>query len=344
MAPATGYGTATITNPSGALTDFSLMIDLSTMHADWWTEQNDADGTKGRAYKNDGTTELAVDWIDFNGAGETGWLRVKWSGTLASSGTQIIRIYPPHSGNASVAAGDAFGSDNAYDASWMLYLPPAGGNDRTSNANNGTASGGVSVGGSSGPFGPATTFDGDDDLITVTDDPTLDVGTGDFSLFVWAETVAGTAGGLIEKGGAFVSVPGYVLYNTTPTGGFTRTWDNPDDIFISFAVSQDTWTHIAMTCDRDGNQQNYIDGSAGNSGNMSAVDTLDNAIDFLIGKYDLGFWEGDMGEVQLHKTLRSAAWVGEEHAQTDDQSAFWGTWGWTAAAGGGIVILRRRRS
>lgn len=86
--PASNYATATITNPSSSLTDFSLMVDLSRMPANWWSAVNTSDGTKGRAAKNDGT-ELATDWINFNNIAHTGWLRVKWAGTLANSGSQF---------------------------------------------------------------------------------------------------------------------------------------------------------------------------------------------------------------------------------------------------------------
>src|SRR6056297_96504 len=99
MAFSGDYATATVTNPSSALTDFTLIIDLSTLPQDWWDAVTSSDGTKGRASKGDGTTELACDWIDFDDTAETGLLRVLWSGTLASTGTQEVRIYPPLSGN-----------------------------------------------------------------------------------------------------------------------------------------------------------------------------------------------------------------------------------------------------
>ena len=72
--PATMYSKNTIPNPTSALTNFSVMIDLANMGADWWTANGtEADGTKGRAAKDDGT-ELATDWIDFDHAAETGWV------------------------------------------------------------------------------------------------------------------------------------------------------------------------------------------------------------------------------------------------------------------------------
>jgi hypothetical protein len=113
------FAVATISNPASAQTDFSLLVDLSTMPAEWWASVDTADGTKGRAAKDDGATELATDWIDFDSGAETGLVRVKWTGTLASSGVQKVRIYSPRASRSSYGATDTYGSDNAYDASLL---------------------------------------------------------------------------------------------------------------------------------------------------------------------------------------------------------------------------------
>ena len=137
--PTTGYASATIQNPDSALTDFTLIIDLAEIisdEADFGTAFNTDDQGRGRAYKSDGTTELACDWIDLDNSNSTGLLRVKFSGSLASTGTQTIRIYPPNTGNSQYAADDTYGSDNAYDDSWESYLPTQSDFlDRTSNGN-----------------------------------------------------------------------------------------------------------------------------------------------------------------------------------------------------------------
>jgi len=161
--PSTTYDTATLVNPTSSLTDFTLIVDLSRMSAAWWAAVDTSDGTKGRAAKDLGPTELACDWIDFDDSAETGLLRVKWSGTLSDTGTQTLRIYPPVAANASVAASDTYGSDNAYDSDWAAYWPLHDEVDRTANGYDLTAQGGVTVGGATGKLGAATDFDGSDD-------------------------------------------------------------------------------------------------------------------------------------------------------------------------------------
>lgn len=325
--PTTTYDIATISNPSSALTDFTLIVDLSNMSSAWWSAVNTSDGTRGRASKGDGVTELACDWIDFDDTAETGTLRVKWSGTLASTGTQQVRIYPPNTANTAYAATDTYGRYNAYNDDWSLYYPLGGGEDRTSNGNDGTASGGVNVGGISGAIGSATTFDGADDVITASSSSSLNPGADDFSLLVIAKTNASTGGsGIIEKGGVFVGVDGYVLYSTSPDAGYSRTYDDPADTYVQYSVTQDAWAHLAVTFDRSALQQNYVDGSASNSSNMSAVGNLDNTNDFRVGRHDNDFWNGDLQEVQMHKALLSADWISQEYEQTSDNSTFWGAW------------------
>lgn len=156
--PATIYDSATFVPPTADLTDFTLLVDLSRMSAAWWAAVDTSDATRGRAAKSNGT-ELAVDWLSFNGV-DAGWARIKWSGTLNTSGPHTLRIYPPLAANAAVAAGDTYGQYAAYDASWEGYWPLIeDANDRTVNARHGTAPGGQVYGGhSGGPLGAATTI------------------------------------------------------------------------------------------------------------------------------------------------------------------------------------------
>jgi len=332
-APTTGYGTATITNPSAALTDFSLMIDLSTMHASWWTEQNDADGTKGRAYKSDGTTELPCDWIDFDGAGETGWLRVSYDGTLASSGTQTIRIYPPHSDNAAVAAGAAYGSDNAYN--WYGYWADGGITDRTGNGHTGSETGGISSGDTTGPLGKATTFDGTDNEI----DLSTMLESSNYTVLLWMYSDGGTYNRL------FSALSGMEIRSADPETNLNLR-DLGGNYGETVAFSVTTWTHVAAIVNHavttasirvdDGTPSEDTDTGSEGSGN-------DN---WIIGGRDGSSgdgWAGKIQEVQVHNSILSDAWITEEYAQTDDNATFWGTWGWTAAGGGIAPIAMRYR-
>src|SRR6056297_3267170 len=162
------HALATVTNPGSAQTDFTLIVDLADMPANWWSAVTSSDGTRGRVYKGDGSTRLAADWIDFDDTAETGLLRVLWSGTLASTGTQQLWIEPPVSGNDAVAADNTYGSDNAYDDDWEGYYPFFDLNDRTSNGRDLTAHDDAAVETGSGPYGGQLDVDGTDDYASGT--------------------------------------------------------------------------------------------------------------------------------------------------------------------------------
>ena len=327
--PTTTYDTSTMANPVSALTDFTLMIDLSRMSAAWWTANGtEADGTKGRAAKDDGT-ELATDWIDFNHAAETGWVRVKWSGTLATSGTQTIRVYPPVAGNSANAVSATYGSDNAYDANWEGYWPNGGGADRTSSDNDGTANGGVAVGGVAGQAGKATDFDGVNDYITLAD-PSL---TANLTVMAWI--TAGASSTVAEHAVSFN--PGFTLglqgssqdmrFEVGATGFSEAVHPtNPDGTFRHYCGTYDSSDTIA-----------YYNSTAGTAV-TDASGNIDVTGDLAIGSFagnpvsETFAWDGIIQEVQIHSAARHADWIKYEYDQTNDNATFLGTWEVVAAA------------
>ena len=363
------YDLATTTNPSGALTDFSLIIDLSTMSASWWAANDSADGTKGRAFKGDGVTELATDWIDFNNSGETGWLRVKYSGTLASSGVQKICIYPPLAANASYAAGDTYGSDNAYRSIWDGYWYD-GGTDRTSYGVDGSAQGGVSIGGAATTkVGKATDFDGADDFASIADSDQHSLDAGGNTWMFWANIPASLSGAraIFAK---YADVDPFTaewlisIRETKSLGSGSRgvfaqllddatearkRWESQDSL-----LPLNAWAHIAIVWDgtlgATGGVAIYINGSS------VALDEVELNFDAIVNRGGITtigagaiatagdqnfdtYWNSEACEFIKLDSDVSAAWIAEEYAQTNDQATFWGTWTWTSV----VPLLRHRR-
>lgn len=330
--PATNYATATLVNPTAALTDFTLLVDLSRMPAAWWAAVDTTDGTRGRAAKGDGT-ELAVDWIDFDSVNETGWARVKWSGTLAASGSQVLRVYPPKAANAAVAAGAAYGRHAAYDAGVRGYWPDAGPTDRTGNALNGTGSG-ITAGGQTGQVGSATAF-------SVAASSQIDFGSGnsltdvsgltEFGVRAWFRDSSATGGGssadrTILSNHAF---PNYgfrasrwrdarLRFDLLNSGVVVTTTPTVNDGVWRHAWMQKTLTALEV----------YLDGVLLNSTAHTDPMPADLSNRMHIGRVQQGTarWDGDLDEVSYEVTSRSAAWIAQEFEQSDDQAAFWGVW------------------
>lgn len=334
----------TISNPSASLTDFTLIVDLENLTSSWWSAVTSSDGTKGRVYKGDGTTELAADWIAFDDTAKTGLLRVKWSGTLATSGTQQLWIEPPVSGNSSYAANDTYGSDNAYDSSWEGYWPlcEASGTiyDRTSNSRDGTVTGATY--GATGRIGDGITFDGDADYINfgtgslgITDDLTAmawGYSTSDISMTAFGRHHADDYGWFIARNTKYDTIE----FRISTTGS---DWNGGDGNDNGYPIN--TWTHIVGTYDGS-NMRAYVNGSAETedfpaslSGNVN-----DNSEQLRAGARadDAGEFVGTLNELQLHSAARSAAWIAEEYAQTSDNSSFLTAVSWVAAAGGSLSI------
>jgi len=319
------HALATITNPSAALTDFTLIVDLANLPASWWSAVTSSDGTKGRVYKGDGTTELAADWIDFDDTAETGLLRVKWSGTLATSGTQQLWIEPPLTGNASYAATDTYGSDNAYDANWEAYWPfESDYTDRTSNSADASAGGGTPTIASGGQIGVnELQLDVNEELSatisTLTNSQITILGWGKPGAS--SSALIGTAGGyemvLRVNGGVTQFLLNSFSTNDRVDGS---TSVNTSGVYQQFGGRYDG-------TDLEAFYNGSSDGSVTPTGSWGSISNLE--IGALYGAAD---WLGAIDDLQIHSTGRSDAWIASEYAQTNDNSTFWGTWTWS---GGG---------
>ena len=322
--PATTYDIATATNPSSALTDFTFIVDLSLMSDAWWAAVDTTDGTKGRASKSDGTTELACDWIDFDSTAETGILRVKYTGTLASTGTQEVRIYPPISTNVSYGVTDTYGQYNAYDSAWLLYSPDGGTADRTTNQNNGTAFGSVSSGGVSGKIGKATDFDGIDDYIEYanidnnesTIVTTFNSDVLDYTTQLGTNKVDGDNLGSILKLRNDGSV--WLRYGF----GTSRR-----QIIVASGYSVGVWVDANMVLSQSSpNAEIYLNGVSGGT-NSDGAYSPNTTEPFSVAKnYEDSYFNGKCQNIQFHNIARASSWLSEEYLQIDDNATFWGTW------------------
>lgn len=315
---------ATVTNPSSALTDFSLIIDLSDMPSSWWAAVDTTDGTRGRVYKGDGTTRLAADWIDFDDTAETGLLRVKWAGTLATTGTQEVVVESPVAVNATVAAVDTYGSDNAYDANWEGYWPfVADFDDRTANAAHGSAyNSSFSAGGESGLVGGSTLIPSDD----------------------WIElpgSVINKPAGTVIGFGNHVSSGANRYPFASRTAAYTDRiyfrMPNTNDIQYSFSDFDNfttitggavigSWDNWAMSWD-SASARGFYDGSFVQE--VSATLAVGTPIVNIGGAINDAEYQSANLYVQhwsIHSTQRSDAWIAYEYDQINDDTTFWGTW------------------
>ena len=343
--PSSTYDTATLVNPTSSLTDFTLIVDLSRMSAAWWSAVDTTDGTKGRAAKDSGPTELACDWIDFDNVAQTGLLRVKWSGTLATSGTQTLRVYPPMAANASVAANATYGSDNAYDANWAAYWPLAtDANDRTVNNIDLTAQGGVTIGAATGKLGAATEFDGSNDRLDYRVENPIDGLPAMFS--AWFNQDTTTQRGLIYTDGTALNGTPYrrLLDGTFPQA---QEYDGSTSALgRTFAVTCTTGAWYMATGQFVSASERYGWTNKSKGSNTTTVDSTGCDRVALGGAIWGGsYFDGIMQHAQMHTDSRADDWIEYEYDQINDQATLWGTWTNTPVAGGISipVVMHHRR-
>ncbi len=352
--PSTGYDSATISNPSSALTDFTLMIDLSRMSASFKSAWNTDDNGRGRACKSDGTTELACDWIDLDNSAGTGWLRVKYTGSLASSGTQVIRIFPPTTTNTQYSASDTYGSDNAYDANWEGYWTleedPSGAApqiiDRTSNSRDGTTVGSMTSGDLvSAQVENGLDFDGINDGVGMGAIALLGIGSS-FTFSAWVSPTAQT-----EHDGTCQVICGDGSSNRNwqwrVTAGVVQLirFNTGNGVIETVAGSTDMrsqgWQHMVARFDTTNGTELFLDDTSEATSSNTTVNNDNNSLVALgiNDRDDNERWDGLMDECQIHSTARTDAWIAEEYAQTNDNATFWGTWTWSGSSGGIVMPI-----
>ena len=129
-------------------------------------------------------------------------------------------------------------------------------------------------------------FDGSNDYVRVPDHPTLDLGTGDFSIDAWIKT---TGNGIIVSKRTAQPTVGYLfmIWSGRPLlqlGDPAGSWANYTALGAP-AVTDGAWHHVAVTVDRDFNGIFYIDGTAVTVFDPENRDgDLSNSVDLWIGR------------------------------------------------------------
>ena len=158
-------------------------------------------------------------------------------------------------------------------------------------------------------FGNVYSFDGTNDNIYKSDDSDVDMGISDFSFMgvVRTDTVAaGTDFIVYKKGGS----TGYSIFRSGNDMGLAISGSNY--VTTSNLIAANSWQAIAISADRDGNAQFYVNGVAAGTKSITGTSAtnLDNASTLYMGKPSGGF-DGYMDRILLFKDILTAADVRE---------------------------------
>ncbi|MCJ7450498.1 MAG: LamG domain-containing protein [Candidatus Nanohaloarchaeota archaeon QJJ-9] len=189
----------------------------------------------------------------------------------------------------------------------------------------------------SGKFDNALSFDGEDDIVEVTDNAETDMGTSDFTVTAWIK------GDDFESGGKFVILGDGGVAGTEATGyrvavenGEIGTWlvdgstnINTVDVGSKTSLTNNQWYFVVWSFDRDGNVNEYLDGNLDNSYDISGFDGvgLSDSYNTYIGMQnnDAGYFDGKIDEVAIYDYAMSQEEINARYKSNIFKKSFFRT-------------------
>lgn len=150
-------------------------------------------------------------------------------------------------------------------------------------------------------------FDGGDDYVNVPHNPTLNFGTGDFTISLWLNPSSWTSGDIIFNKGSDAASNEYIMYyyEGSNIGVFAEMGDVAINYASGMTLSTGQWHHIVLL--RRGNTGYvYFDNIQMDSANVAGFDS-NSTNDLYIGTslVDL-FFHGIMDTVHIYNRALSA--------------------------------------
>jgi phosphodiesterase/alkaline phosphatase D-like protein len=207
--------------------------------------------------------------------------------------------------------------DSNYVGVWHMGEGGGAAYDSTSNGNDATDN--ASATGMIGVVGSGVELDSTSgDHYRISDDASLQFGTGDFTVSAWARTsdtdssvVLYSYDGTGYAIGLHASKHRVIIYSGA-------------DIYSDDTINLDTWYHKAGVRS-SGNIYQYIDGVQQTETGSSSANIDSNSNDIFIGQDYVGGqnWDGNVDEVRLSSTARSADWISTTYNNQSSPSTFY---------------------
>ena len=165
---------------------------------------------------------------------------------------------------------------------------------------------------STGRVGGALTFDGSNDFVQVSDDPSLDI-TSELTIAAWISPHSagqGDQGRIVDKAGADGTV-GWVFHvNSSNRLGFQQHGKTPGINTRSNVISIDTWQHVVAVVSGGRNVTFYVNGTNVGSGTLNGAIAA-NTKPLWIGIRGDGqrAFDGSIDEVRIYDRALSAGEV-----------------------------------
>jgi hypothetical protein len=309
--------TSTGADVSGNVLDFPVLVRLEGRHFDF--SKPKSDGSDVRFAKSDGT-ELFYEIERWDVAGAMAEIWVRLDTVYGNNGSQSFTMYWGKGDAVDRSNGDfVFDDAIGYAGAWHLNEDPSGGSnavkDRSPHSNHGTSGGSMTSSDLvSGNIGRALQFDGSDDGITAADASSLDI-TSAVTVSAWFR--AGSLDDWVRLAAKShtseaspYTVYGLLLDDNDHIRGEIS--DGGTQYFVNGSTTLNTadYFHAVFTYDGS-NLKLYLNGSQEGNTTSHSGDVDANSQVFSIAKsgYDNDYFNGNIDEVRLSNTARSADWI-----------------------------------
>lgn len=292
------------------LTDFPVLISLTDN--DLRSTGNGGDVESPNGYdivftSADGTTVLDHELESYNATTGEILFWVRFPTLSATADTEFFIYY----GNTSQT------TDQSVNTTWesgyqMVLHLGADLSDATNNGNNGTTSGTSVVPGLIGDGRDFNAGNGND-IISIADDPTLNI-TGDITISFWMNgSNLNTVGpDLVTKGAYNSSYAAYYFNNIT--------FNDDGTAFDGSALNDGTNYYLTFTNSTTDGRAIYIDGAV-DATNGGAFNFSNNGDPLTLSSSGFQF-DGLMDEVRISNVARSADWIATEYNNQNTPGSF----------------------
>jgi hypothetical protein len=150
-------------------------------------------------------------------------------------------------------------------------------------------------------------FDGSNDYASW-GDILDDDDSGDFVVEAWVRVQAanGTEEAILSKKSVLTDdTAGFVLYRTTGNNAAFKLSSgsaSAEAVSTGGSITQNVWKHVAVSVDRNGNAQMYVNGVAsGSPVSFDAIGTGANAVALYLGRCGTNYGQVDVGSVRVFR-------------------------------------------
>lgn len=321
------------------LTDFPVAVNLAPLGSTFWSTV-DATGGDIRITRSDGVTEVAREVVAASTTTQTGEVYFR-ANSISSTTDTTFYLYYGSSTATDYATNATYGAQNVWTGFDAVYHLGEEGNstasgylDSTANVKHGTGVSMTSTSDVTGKLGKAQTFDGAADYISLPsgllDLPTA---TSPKTVTAWAK-VSGTDDPIVSSRDSGAGNP--IITLTVGYDGVDNSGGNPGllvrdsggggltHFHSSVAVNDGGWHHIGYTVNTSKAMAIYVDATqrgtathtmtTGATGmNIPAIGAERNWIATGYGAAAQRYTLGDIDEVRISSSVRSAAWLTAEY-------------------------------